>query len=941
MSGLSPDFPERGSGTDLSEYTSLLRRRWLIFFFCLASGFTGGAALLRVTPPAYTSTTQVLVSPTGINDLSNQVNGRQRESLNLDTEAQVAQSAVVAEKARAKLTPSAMAEPIPAATIAVAVPPNSAVLSISATAATPASAAAHARAYADAYLQHRTEAAQREVSTQLRAFTAKLKQLNDDLSKIATTLPGLARGTAERTIAQQQQDVLSRQVYNLTVRYDTLRTVAITPGSVISEAVPPGAPSAPSPALYLGSGLMIGMLAGAGAAFARDRLDTRLRTARDVERLTGVPVIAGPSGVPAGRDPDTPQELASTLLAARPGGHLLIRPVGADHEARQLADALARPLDPTRVLTGEGLHDLAHADSAVLLVALRGVPAREVNAAAQALRRAGARLIGAVVVRPARRRARRTRRDSPPNSDWPTDPTSSDRPTRRKGRSDRPTGRTERPDRPAEPMESPGADAHFDRPARRTPPRDQPAGRTDWPAESMQSTGFAEAPGPGSAHSDGPARRTPPRDQPAGRTDWPAESMESTGFAEAPGAGAHFDRPGGRTPPPGQPAGRTGRSDWPADPASYSDRPGGRTAHTDRLTGHAGRPGDSTESAGFAEAPGASARSDRGAALGEQPGGRTGHSDRPADPTARPDRPAEPMESAGFAVPAGPFGPARPAQAGQPAGAPRSPSAAVPTPPSRTASPEEQQALAAQLTTARSRSGRDRAHGVPQAPGGADEWPVPPRPQTGEGAPVAPGEVARARRDAGPGPEGLGKLVVPAPGKARPGRPAAEDGTTTGTHATEALITSPLQQLNDAAPRWAAPPDPLDGPSPSPSPSPSPTHRPTRSGSRWADPHDEPRTGPKWGDLSAPDHPSTPADPAPETWDDALSPSPRSWGDRASRGDDRQDVDPPPPAAPRRTSPPYPPTRKDPDERDDRPAPRNALQSWLEDSDPPDPWRET
>ncbi|PZG18049.1 hypothetical protein C1I98_38485, partial [Spongiactinospora gelatinilytica] len=404
MSGLSPDFPERGSGTDLSEYTSLLRRRWLIFFFCLASGFTGGAALLRVTPPAYTSTTQVLVSPTGVNDQANQVNGRQRESLNLDTEAQVAQSAVVAEQARAKLTPSAMAEPIPAATIAVTVPPNSAVLSISATAATPASAAAHARAYADAYLQHRTEAAQRDVSAQLKALAAKLKQLNDDLSKIATTLPGLARGTAERTIAQQQQDVLTRQVYNLTVRYDTLRTVAITPGSVISEAVPPGAPSAPSPALYLGSGLMLGMLAGAGAAFARDRLDTRLRTARDVERLTGVPVIAGPSGVPAGRDPDTPQELASTLLAARPGGHLLIRPVGADHEARQLADALARPLGPTRVLTGEGLHDLARADSAVLLVALRGVPAREVVAAAQALHRAGAHLIGAVVVRPARRR---------------------------------------------------------------------------------------------------------------------------------------------------------------------------------------------------------------------------------------------------------------------------------------------------------------------------------------------------------------------------------------------------------------------------------------------------------------------------------------------------------------------------------------------------------
>ncbi|MDF5754801.1 Wzz/FepE/Etk N-terminal domain-containing protein [Spongiactinospora sp. TRM90649] len=416
---LSPDFPDRGSGTELSEYTSLLRRRWLIFFFCLASGFTGGAALLRYTPSSYTATTQVLVSPTGVNDQINQLSGRQRESLNLDTEAQIAQSAVVAEKAATNLKPSALAEPVPAATIAVAVPPNSAVLSISATAATPASAAAHARAYAEAYLQQRTEAAQRELGVQLKALSAKLKQVNADLGEIATSLPGLARGSAERTIAQQQQDVLSRQVYNLTAKYDTLRTVAITPGSVISEAVPPGAPSAPSAPLHLGSGLMLGLLAGAGAAFARDRLDTRLRGARDVERLTGIPVIAGPSGVPGGRDPDGPHELASTLIAARPGGHLLIRPVGADFEGRQLTRALAGPLAPTRVLNGDGLHDLARAETAVLLVSLRGVSAREVATAAQALRRTGTRLIGAIVLRPARRRVRRAAAE-PPTNDRPS-----------------------------------------------------------------------------------------------------------------------------------------------------------------------------------------------------------------------------------------------------------------------------------------------------------------------------------------------------------------------------------------------------------------------------------------------------------------------------------------------------------------------------------------
>ncbi|MEV7007127.1 Wzz/FepE/Etk N-terminal domain-containing protein [Streptosporangium sp. NPDC051022] len=261
----SPDASARRSGGDLADYASLLRRRWPTLLFFLTAGVGAGAALLRTTPPAYTASAQVLVTPTGVQEQTNQITNRQRESLNLDTEAQIAQSAVVARRAGIALGDT----PGP---VEVTVPPNTSVLEISYTAADPDSAATGAAAYARAYLAHRGEAAKQALTVQLRTLLAKLRQVNTDLAAVAATLPALPKGTAERTLALQRQNVLGRQVYNLTVKYDGLRTVAVTPGSVISDAVAPTDPSAPSPPLYLGSGLMLGLLSGVGLAWLRDRL---------------------------------------------------------------------------------------------------------------------------------------------------------------------------------------------------------------------------------------------------------------------------------------------------------------------------------------------------------------------------------------------------------------------------------------------------------------------------------------------------------------------------------------------------------------------------------------------------------------------------------------------------------------------------------------------
>ncbi|WP_406311964.1 Wzz/FepE/Etk N-terminal domain-containing protein [Streptosporangium sp. NBC_01639] len=347
---LPPDAPVRRSGGDLADYMSFLRRRWPTLLVFLLAGSAGGAALFGLTPPAYTASAQVLVAATGLPEQTNQVTSRQREALNLDTEVQIAQSATVAKKVKAALKRT----PGP---VEVSVPPNTSILQISYTAADPHAAATGADAYAQAYLDNRRESATQALDAQLTTLLTKLKQVNASLVTVVDSLPTLARGTTGRTIALQRQNVLSRQVYQLTVRYDALKTIAVTPGSVISDAVAPARPGSPSAPLHLGSGLMLGLLAGVGVAWGRDRLDTRIRAGSDIKRLTGLDIVG----------------------------------------AREIKE-----------LTGTG--------SAVLLVSVPGTSSRDVTQAVRQLNERGIPVLGAVVTPPGRAPATSTPRDSGPSS---------------------------------------------------------------------------------------------------------------------------------------------------------------------------------------------------------------------------------------------------------------------------------------------------------------------------------------------------------------------------------------------------------------------------------------------------------------------------------------------------------------------------------------------
>ncbi|MFC7385002.1 hypothetical protein [Sphaerisporangium rhizosphaerae] len=377
-------------GRELAEFGSMLVRRRVALTVFLLAGVCAGGVVLATTPPSYTATAEVLVAPTGVQDQTNPTTPRQREPLNLDTEAQVARSAVVAARAARALKVN---DPDPLRDrVAVTVPPNSAVLAISYTAADPVSAAAGAQAFAKAYLANREATATRALDAQLKVLSGKLREIDSRLAATVAGLPRTAPGSAARTIAGQRQNVLSRQVYNLTVKYDALKTVAITPGTVISDARPPASPSQPSPPLYLGSGLFLGLLAGAGAAMVRDRFDTRLRTAADIERLTGLPVLC------EGENARELRELAMAVARhLRDGGELLVRGVSPDTDPEPIADDLRVALTglaPIWVRTDQA----ARADAAVLVVERRAARSKQLAQAVRQLRRTDTAPLGVILL---------------------------------------------------------------------------------------------------------------------------------------------------------------------------------------------------------------------------------------------------------------------------------------------------------------------------------------------------------------------------------------------------------------------------------------------------------------------------------------------------------------------------------------------------------------
>lgn len=336
---------------ELTGIWTWLRRFWPAIAAGIALALALGLVALAVLPKSYDSTTAVLVSPAPTSAPGGQT------TLNMDTEVQLVQSAIVAQKAAEDLGQPDAAGAVAERT-SVVVPPNSTVVQITYRGDTAPSAQEGARAVASAYLRARQEAAQQRLDQQVEVLLEQRRRLAADVRQLRGQLDERPADSASAERLEIDIESALRRIADIDTQVAALTTTPTTPGVVITDAQAPGAQSAPDPRLIMGSALMLGVLLGLifamiqGAARSR-----RIHEAGQLGEIVGVDHVADLGGLSTEVGaPEQPREVLRELERVLawagpqddPGGGLLLVTSPTPNRAKSitaaaLAEASARP----------------------------------------------------------------------------------------------------------------------------------------------------------------------------------------------------------------------------------------------------------------------------------------------------------------------------------------------------------------------------------------------------------------------------------------------------------------------------------------------------------------------------------------------------------------------------------------------------------------------
>ncbi|SNR49944.1 tyrosine-protein kinase domain-containing protein [Actinomadura mexicana] len=268
-----------------------LVRRYLGALIGLAVlGTAAGVVLEMAVPPPFKATATVLVSPLEGNPYSPE--GRGDDLVNLQTEAQLVATDSVAKIVEKKLGHEAEGD------IGVSVPPNTQVLNLTYTASSSGNARAGAQAFADAYLEYRTQRAQGVVNNQLAKLKAQSARVERLLQRANNELA--ASSGSRRSTLQQRVTAYTNQLGVIDEQSNDIASTPLDPGQVITPADAPAGPGIVRPAMYGAGGLVLGLVAGFVIMLLRERLNQRLRNAESIEGLGVRTLSAIPAGGPSG-----------------------------------------------------------------------------------------------------------------------------------------------------------------------------------------------------------------------------------------------------------------------------------------------------------------------------------------------------------------------------------------------------------------------------------------------------------------------------------------------------------------------------------------------------------------------------------------------------------------------------------------------------------------
>lgn len=270
---------------DLTDYLGVLRKRWSTIVLIALLTLGAAVALTLAAVPQYTATTRMFFAAEGGESISDLNQGSTFAERQMVSYAAVAASPMVLDPVIEDLDLDVQAHEL-AEALTATILPNSVILDISATDEDPQLAADLADAVAD-----------------------ELSAVAEDLSP---------------------------------ERSDGTQPVQAT---IVTEARVPTEPSAPNTVLNVALGLVFGVLLGTVTAVARELLDTKVRGAKDVTALTGVPVMAtvqyetGSRSSPTFMVDDPHGSRAEDVRRLRTN----LRYVGLDHKLRSIVVTSSLP----------------------------------------------------------------------------------------------------------------------------------------------------------------------------------------------------------------------------------------------------------------------------------------------------------------------------------------------------------------------------------------------------------------------------------------------------------------------------------------------------------------------------------------------------------------------------------------------------------------------
>ncbi len=277
---------EMDEAPNIREYIGVIQRhRWMII--AIVSLMTGASLTFTfLKPPKYSSEAQVLVQPITIS--SDQRSDT--DVLNLETEALIATTLRVTQIAASELGESDPPKLLRGLEVSVA--EDADVLIFTYTGKQASDVQQRAQAFADAYLEHRTNEAQSRLEAAVSAIQNVLDRLQERLDLLNSQLSASPNPQEETGLIGEINTLNQQVVFERTTMLRLASPGNVQAGQVLYEAQLPRSPSNPT---LLNSGLIglfAGLLLGLGFALLRERLDDRLAGRADLETAIQAPVLS-------------------------------------------------------------------------------------------------------------------------------------------------------------------------------------------------------------------------------------------------------------------------------------------------------------------------------------------------------------------------------------------------------------------------------------------------------------------------------------------------------------------------------------------------------------------------------------------------------------------------------------------------------------------------